>query len=720
VVAGLERVTRRVNGAQLLASIAVAAFVAFVIVQFWNPNQTIDANKIIVFLVVGVTLGSIYAVAASGLVVTYTTSGIFNFAQGAIGMFLTFVYWELKVNHGLPTPVALLLTVFVAAPLFGAAVERVLMRRLVDAPLVAQLVATIGLMLALIGLADTIWPATETRSIGTFFGSEGFSIGKTFIPYFRVTTIVVGILIAIALRLLLYRTRLGVSMRAVVDNRELAALNGARPARVAMFSWALGSAMAAIAGIFLAEEFGRLGTQELTLFIVQAFAAAIIGRLRSLPMTLVGGLIIGLSLSFQRNFLDLGDRFTQAGFAIPAIILFLALLFLPEARLEGRRATRAITPLVPSVKRAVVGFAVLFAVAIFFAAILDRTDIRRASIAMVTAMAMLSLVPLTGWAGQISFAQITFVGIGAWAYTEFSTAGGRMFHLELYDPGSPWGLLVAALVAVPIGLLMALPALRLQGLYLALASMAFALMAPPLFFSQPEVFGSTGRAAAPVSLFGHEFGEPFSIFGIEFERDAGFLLLAVALFCIVGFGVYWVRRRGFGRRLIAMRDSPAACATLGVNLLATKLAVFAVSAAIAGLAGALLTVQRGAAQTSDFDMLLGVPFLLLLVVGGVAVVSGALFGGLALQSFTWLLAAFPNVTVNLGVGSFNLFATLQRGVGAGLAGIGISRQPEGVIPQVGHDVRERRHKKEAKARREPPAAPPASAPEPEPVAKGST
>jgi branched-chain amino acid transport system permease protein len=697
VVTG-ERVARHVHWGRILASAAVTGFLAFVIVQFWNPNQTIDANRIILFLVVGVTLGSIYAVAASGLVVTYTTSGIFNFAQGAIGMFLAFIYWELKVNHGLPTLPALFLTVFVAAPLMGAAIEVTLMRRLANAPLVAQLVVTIGLMLALIGLADTIWPGNTTRTIGTFFGSDGFTIGTTFIPYFRVTTIVVGILIAVFLRLLLFRTRLGVTMRAVVDGRDLAALNGARPERVSMFSWALGSSMAAVAGIFLAEEFGRLGTQELTIFIVQAFAAAIIGRLRSLPMTLVGGLIIGLSLSFQRNFLDLGDRFSAAGVAIPAIILFLALLFLPEARLEGRRIGHAITARVPSLQRALFGFAVLLVVAAIVAAALDRPDLRRAGLAMVTALAMLSLVPLTGWSGQISFAQITFVGIGAWAYTEFSTAGGRMFNLELYDPGSPWGLVAAALVAVPVGLLMALPALRLQGLYLALASMAFALMAPPLFFSQEEVFGNAGRDVAPVHLFGHEFGEPFEIFGIEFARDAGFLLLAVLLFCVAGFGVVCLRRSRFSRRLIAMRDSPAACATLGVNLLTTKLAVFGISAAIAGLAGALLSVQRGAAQTADFEMLLGLPYLLLLVVGGVAVVSGALFGAVALQMFTWLLIRFPNVTISIGSAEFNLFATLQRGVGAGLAGIGIGRQPDGVIPHVSHEFRERRARKVAARR----------------------
>ena len=150
--------------------------------------------------------------------------------------------------------------------------------------------------------------------------------------------IVVGwvvLLLAIGLKFLLSRTRLGVAMRAVVDNRSLAGLNGVKPGLVSMFSWALGSGLAAIAGIFLAEELASLDVQTLTLLIIEAFAAAIIGRLKNLPMTFVGAMIIGLAVAFQQNFLTWSGRWTVAQQSIPMVILFLALLFLPQARIEG-------------------------------------------------------------------------------------------------------------------------------------------------------------------------------------------------------------------------------------------------------------------------------------------------------------------------------------------------------------------------------------------------
>jgi len=238
VAAITERLRSRQARPTLVAALAVAIFLGFLVRESWTGNP-ITPDSLLFFVIVGVTLGSIYAVAASGLVVTYTTSGIFNFAQGAIGMIMAFVYWELKVNLGIQTFVALLLTVLVAAPLFGIAIERVLMRRLTDAPLVAKLVVTIGLMLALIGIAAWIWDPVESRNVGTFFGTDGFNVGQTFIPWYRLITIVAGLLLALLLRVVLYRTRIGITMRAVVDDRDLAALNGARPGRVSMFSWAL-------------------------------------------------------------------------------------------------------------------------------------------------------------------------------------------------------------------------------------------------------------------------------------------------------------------------------------------------------------------------------------------------------------------------------------------------------------------------------------------------
>lgn len=672
----MERARRRPNRGRLMAGLAAALFVGFLVQESW-AGRSITGDSLLFFLVVGVTIGSIYAVAASGLVVTYTTSGVFNFAQGAIGMFMAFVYWELKINAGIQTFLALCLTVLVAAPLMGLLIERLLMRRLASASLVAQLVVTIGLMLALIGIAGTIWDPNETRAIGTFFGSDGFFVGQTFLPYYRLITIAAALLLAVGFWLLLNRTRVGIAMRAVVDNRELAALNGASPARISAFAWMLGSAMAALAGIFLAEELSGLSIETLTLLIVDAFAAAIIGRLRSLPMTFIGGMIIGLSLSFQQNFLTWSGRWSSASLAIPTIILFLALLFLPQARIEGRISTAMKTARLISMKRALFGFVCVVLVMAVLAGVFERPDVRRMTLAVVTAVIMMSMVPLTGWANQISLAQITFVGIGAWATVEFSNAGGDVFGVHLFDPGSPLLLLVGAVVAVPFGVLMAFPALRLQGLYLALASMAFARMAQFVIFDQPEVFGGAGKRVAPLEVFGKDVSAPFTFLGIDFTQDAGFLITAAVLFGAVGMVVVWLRRGAFGRRLVAMRDSPAACATLGVNLLSTKLAVFALSAGIAGFGGALIGVARGSASTQNFEMLQGLPFLLLLVVGGTALVSGSLFGGIALQSFTWLVDILPTIKI----GTVNVVQTWGR-VGPGLAGIGVGQNPEGAVTAI--------------------------------------
>ena len=265
-------------------------------------NQAAFTSQTITGAVIyALTAGSIYAIAASGLVVTYTTSGVFNFAQGAIGMLMAFLYWEVRINHGWPAWIAIVFVVLIVAPLFGAVVDWSLMRRLVATPLVVQLVVTIGLMFFLMGLAATIWDENSHLAASPEFLADkhGIDIGDVVLTWHRFITIIVAVLVAIFLRFLLYRSRTGVAMRAVVDNRELAGLQR-RPAGPASRSlaWALGSSMAAIAGILLAPNVG-LRVDVLTLFIVDAFAAAIIGRLRSLPWTFVGGLIIGVDAELR-------------------------------------------------------------------------------------------------------------------------------------------------------------------------------------------------------------------------------------------------------------------------------------------------------------------------------------------------------------------------------------------------------------------------------------
>jgi branched-chain amino acid transport system permease protein len=589
--------------------VGTTAFVVVVLWQAW-AGRPITVDSVLSTLIVGVSVGSIYAIAASGIVVTYTTSGIFNFAQGAIGMFMAFVYWQLRVDWGIPTPISLILTILVIAPLLGAGIERIFGRLITSASLVVQLVVTVGLMFFLMGLAVLFWDPTESRSIDFFFGSEGFDIGSTFVLWHRFITICAAIAIAIFLRLLLYRTRIGVTMRAVVDNRSLAGLHGARPELASMLAWALGSSLAAVSGILLVPELG-LQIDALTLLIINAFAAAIVGRLKSLPLTFVGGIALGLSVTFATNYLELAGRFSTVQFAIPTIFLFIALLALPQARIALRRLApnpKLHQPRVPQLWETALGMVVLFGAVWWVSRNMGEVNLNRITLAIVVAILMLSLVPLTGWAGQVSFAQITFAGAGAFA----------MYQWAPFGSGSPVALILAAAFAVPFGALMCVPALRLQGLYLALASIAFARMAESLFFDQPEVFG---QGAKPVPRL--------SIFGYRFTDQRAYLLLVTGIFGAMALFVVWMRRGRFGRRLVALRDSEAATATLGVSSLWTKLAVYGLSAGMAGFAGALLGGHRGTAATQDFQLLgiLAIPIVLLVVVGGVETVSGALIGG---------------------------------------------------------------------------------------------
>jgi ABC-type branched-subunit amino acid transport system ATPase component/branched-subunit amino acid ABC-type transport system permease component len=659
-VTDIRQVLSRERTRTIAGAFVVAALVAVIIQQSWS-GLPVTGSAVIGFLITGVALGSIYGVAAQGLVVTYATSGVFNFAQGAIGMFLAFVYWQLRVDIGLPTIVGILLTVLVAAPLMGVLIERGIMRFVTDSPIVAQLVVTIGLMLGLMGLAGSVWnPNSSTqRVIPTFFGTSGFSLGGTFLPYYRVVTIATGIAVGLLLRFLLYHTRLGITMRAVVDNRDLTVLNGARPASATMMAWALGSSMAALAGIFLAEELSALDPSTLTLFIVDAFAAAIIARLRSLPMAYVGGLIIGLTLSFQETFLSWTGRWTSAPQAIPAALLFIAVLFIRDARIKGRSKPRQTAERIPSNRNALLGFALLIVIAVICAATLNRPNLREVILIVLTAFVMLSLVPLTGWANQISLAQITLVGCGAFAMVEWGFNGNVL------------SLVVAAAFAVPIGMIMAGPAIRLQGIYLALATMAFARLAEFLFFDQPGVFGNGDRQVPNLSVFGLQVENPFSFLGISFVEDAGFLIFAAILFSIVGMIVITVQRRSFGRRLVALRDSPDAASMLGMSLTLTKLGVFMFSAAIAGLAGGLFAIYYSSVGTTDFQLTVGLPYLLLLVVGGMSTVGGTIIGAIGLVQFSWFNQLFPD----------NSFLTWFSNLGPGLIGIGVGRTPEGAWEQ---------------------------------------
>ena len=616
-------------------------------------------EKFLIFTIVGLSLSAIYAVISSGLVLTYTTTGIFNFAHGAIGMLAAFAYWQVRFDWGWPAPLALLVVIGVLAPAFGFLLERVIMRGLVGTSEATRLVVSISLLVGLIGLANLIWEPGRSRPMAQFFQGESIDLGVTSITYQQAITIVVAIAVAAGLRFLLRRTRIGVSMRANVDDRSLTLLNGARPNRIALLSWALGCALAAIGGILIAPSLS-LEAGSLSLLIVNAYAAAIFGRLRSLPLTFLGAVIIGLTEGYLAGYLP-GDNVYLAGFrpAAAVLILFLALLLVPNPRLRTRGQVREHFPS-PSRSGVAMVAAAVVVIGVVMVTTLDTTSLISYGQIFPLGIVALSLVPLVGYAGQISLAQLTFAGIGAVAAAHHGAGG------------SPMGLVLAIVFAAVVGALVALPVMRLSGIYLALATAAFAVFMDRWIFNLQDF----DLGPLSISLFG--FGSttiaPLEVFGYAFDSPGSRLLLSAVAFALTILVVASLRWSRFGRQLVAMRDSEAACATFGLNLVWPRVGVFTLSAGIAGLGGALYGMQLGTVAPDRFNLLAGLPIFILVVVGGAGLIGGALFAGFSL---------FGLIPLTSGFGP--LFAKVNT-VTPGLTGIGLGRNPSGVVPLMSAGV----------------------------------
>ena len=590
------------------------------------------------------TYGCVYALTAMGLVVTYTTSGIFNFAQGSIGMIGAYVYWELSQAHGWPSWLALLVVVGLVAPLLGAGLERVVVRRLENAALEARLTVTIALLLLGIAAATAIWDPATSRTVPQVFNGHQVSIGGVVLTWHQLIIVVTALGAAGLLRLFFLRTRAGIATRAVVDDRELAALTGAAPARYAQLGWAMGCALAALAGILIAPLI-NLDITTLTLLVVNGYAAAMVGRLRSLPWTFGGAIALGLIQSWAVGYLPTSVGWSDFEQIIPMLFLLVVMLVFPQGRAElGRRVlTRA--PRLVGRRESLLAGAGMVAAAVVASLVLSGSSLSYASRGVAIGIIMLSLVLLTGYGGQVSLCQLTFAGLGAYAMSKVGGSGGSIL-----------GLLAAVALAGGVGAVVALPALRLRGLYLALATLAFAVGMDAAFFNNINFFGVSlslpvARPHLPGSLA---------------AGDRGYLVLLAVVFAGVAVAVLAIRRSRYGRRLSAVNDSPAACLTLGVDMTASKLAVFTLSAAIAGLGGALYGGAQGAVAPNDFEFILSLTVLLLAVVWGIRTTTGMLFAGvlLALQPVFSSHITHPRDAFSLLVG---------------LAAIGVARNPEGTF-----------------------------------------
>jgi branched-subunit amino acid ABC-type transport system permease component len=612
------------------------------------------------YIIRGIPFGCVFALVAIGLVLTYKTSGVFNLAFAAQAYASAAVYYQLRVNDGWASLPAFLVAVIVVAPLLGLVLDRFLFRHLRTAPTVAKLVVSLGLLVAIPEIVDLWFGVGNAFGPPTIWPSQFaiYRFGSYAIDGNQAATMIATVVSVVGLTLLLRYSTIGLRMRAVVESPRMTALTGINADRVSGFAWMLSSLFAGLAGVLLAPLFDQLASSNFTVLLVAAIAAAAFARLTSIPLALLGGLLLGILQGILAGYLPVNSILaTGLRPSLPFVALFLLLIFWPglrqrreltdplagvdppppglAAQLRGRGLTVAVRALGLAVVLVGMGIA-LFTLDKFWLLIVTE--------GVVFGVIFLSITVITGMAGQISLCQAAFAAVGG-----FTTA--QLVH--------NWGLPVLFTVAIGtvaaaiVGALLAIPVLRLSGIYLALATLAFALMFDSIFVPLKWVGGGLLPLKVPRPAF--------------LAGDHAFFLFSVAVLVGAGIVVILVRRGVSGKYLQALHESETASASLGISATRSRVVAFALSAGIAGLGGGLLAMLQGQANyQANFTPFAGLFWLVLVVTIGAQTVEGAVQAGLA-------LALLPQLFQQLGIPleyQYILF---------GLGALTYARNPEGIL-----------------------------------------
>jgi len=647
-------------------------------------------------LLQGTPPGAVYALIAVGFVLTYKTSGIFNLAFGAQAYISAAMYFKLRVEDEWAIVPALIVSVFILAPAIGLVLERFLFRQLRTASAVAKLVVTIGLSVALpaiFELAADYAPVVGRVPEGIV--PDGSTVYYDPFGVYRFTRDEVAtmavVLIGVTLLGAIFRfTSIGLSMRAVVESPRMTELNGINANRVSAFAWALSSTFAGLAGVMFAPRFNTLISHDFFNLIVIAIAAAAIGRLVSLPRALIGGLALGWFISIFQTFLPrwaedhswlrpLRDHLSNS---LPFVVLFGILVLWPAIRrsvdvgdplagVDPPPPALAASERHPTLTDATRVFAVAFLAFVLLTVFIrgDLAWINLVSTAVVLSTIYLSITVITGFAGQISLCQGAFAAIGG--FTVFQMA-------DRYDMSVLSAALLGAVIAAAVGAILSLPVLRLGGVWLAIATLAFAF-----FFDQVMVKLAWVGGGDTALIQGTRVPRP--VLGpIDFASDKSFLALAIIVFVITSLAVIQLREGTVGRTLRAIRGSEVAAESIGINPARARIIAFATSAFIAGLGGAMLSIlQENVSYRNNFSPAGALFWLVLVVSLSVRTVEGAVQAGAAFslfeplilkgQLFGWILRSESRIP-----GIFPV-SPKWRFILFGLSAVQFARHPEGLV-----------------------------------------
>jgi branched-chain amino acid transport system permease protein len=629
------------------------------------------------YILAGLALGSIYAIASAGLVITFVSTGVLNFAFGSMAYVVARFYYWLNTGHGWTTTDAGLLSLLVMAPALGIVLYAVLFRFVRNRSTLVKLVATIGLSVALPPLADLIF------GVQTITTAPGLALSTDHPYHFLgapVTTdqlITYGfvLLVVVAGTLILKLTRVGLYVRASVDSESMTSLSGTSPGRVAVGVWAVSTMLAGLAGILVAPTNG-LTTAGMATLMAAAFAAVVAARLRSLAGAVAVSLAMGVVTDVVQEYLPPNSSFTAA--IIPSIPFGFILIFLivyllrsgtvadeaqtggpldqairpasQDSSLPGLSADSATSR--PSAVLSLLPLAVVAVVPLLFHG--SPYWLGLVAAGMCYAIAFLSFTVVTGEGGMLWLSQIIFAGGGALAAAQFVT----VWHLPVLLAIVLGGIAMAA-----VGALIGLLTIRLGDLYVALVTLSFGLLVETLVFTLSR-FANGG-------------------IGITLNRPAfaagnlAFSYLALAVFLVFAGLILNLRRSTSGLALRAVRDSEAASRTLGVSVVQVKVIVGALGAFVAAVGGSFLALDVGVAQPQSYETFVGLVWLAVVVTLGVRSIAGAALAGLA-------FALLPGVFQTYVPARWGSVPAILFGLGA----ISVARDPDGIVVHTGRQLRQ--------------------------------
>ncbi|MFF0447868.1 ATP-binding cassette domain-containing protein [Streptomyces sp. NPDC004609] len=620
------------------------------------------------FVLSGLVSGALYALLATGLVLSYSASGLFNFAHGATAYLCALAFYELHSGFGWPAVPTALLLVLVVAPGIGWALDRMMFRKLARVGETAQIVATIGLLVALPALG--LWVVELLEHAGApvkpaenQFGLPGVGpspatswqpLDGVGVDSDQLITWVTTAVVAVALWVLLRHTRLGLRLRAAVDNRGLVELRGISADRLSSIAWMLASGLAGLAGVLATPLLG-LSAHDYTLFLFVSATAAVLGRFASIPLAFAGGLGLGVLQNLVAGYASFADRITGFRTAVPFLILFGGLLFLtrrgrtagiaaadapPIDYLAGRSWRRTWGPW--AVGGLLLGLSFYTVTTPFWSGILAQ--------GLAISLVFISFTVVTGLGAMVSLAQATFVTGAA------LVAGLLMSHGWPFVAAAAIGTCVAAV----LGALVALPALRLGGRSLALATLALAFLADQVLFQMGWLRNGDTGWEIPRPVFG-----PVDLTD---DRAMGLALLVLVAVAVAALSA--LRNSPSGRAMLAVRSAPAAALASGVSVIRTKLLLFTLSAGLAGFGGVMYASYNTRITATDFTAMTGLIWLAVVVAAGLRRPQFAVVAGLVFAIVPHLLSEYVTESAHLPVILF------------GLAGLALANDPDGYCAAV--------------------------------------